>query len=308
MIAATMRSQPRSIGDTRPVAAPSSQGAVTVAGSNSPEASISFRKCQSWPAARYYLSLPKAGQRQSRVLVSVHGISMNAWEHAEAFARYCDQHHLTVVAPFFPPGHFRGFQRFGHGPKKPGPRSDHALDAILDEVAEVFGVPTDRIYMFGFSGGGQFVHRYAMANPGRVIAVAMGSPGWFTFPNAQDPFPRGIAPADCDGSGGFDPDRFLKVPMAVWVGSNDHARDAALRASADIDEQQGMSRIERGRRWIDAMRTAARARGLPTEYHFAELDGCRHSFSECVRHGEIDRLALEFLVGPAGGVERAIAP
>lgn len=296
MIAATAKSQPQSIGGTRPVAAPASQSAVTMAGSNSPEALISFRKCQAWPAARYYLSLPKTAHRRSRVLVSVHGISMNAWEHAETFARYCDQHRLTVVAPFFPPGQFRGFQRFGHGAKKSGPRTDHALDAILDEVTDVFGVPTDRIYMFGFSGGGQFVHRYAMANPGRVIAAAMGSPGWFTFPDAQDPFPRGIAPADRDGPGGFDPDRFLKVPMAVWVGSNDHARDAALRASPDIDEQQGMSRIERGQRWVDTMAAAARARGLTTHYRFEELDGCRHSFAECVATGQIDRRALAFLM------------
>lgn len=296
MIAATVSPPAQSINVTRSAIAPSSEDAMTIAESGVSEPSISFRQCRSWPAARYYLSLPKRGQTQSRVLVSVHGISMNAWEHAEIFARYCDQHSLTVVAPFFPPGHFRGFQRFGQGGKKSGPRTDHALDAILDEVTDVYGVPTDRIYMFGFSGGGQFVHRYAMANPERVAAAAMGSPGWFTFPDAQDPFPHGIALAGRDGPGGFDPDRFLKVPMAVWVGSNDHLRDEALRVSSAIDEQQGASRIERGRRWIDAMRAAAEARDLETDFEFAELGGCRHSFPECVRHGQLDRLALEFLM------------
>jgi poly(3-hydroxybutyrate) depolymerase len=297
MIVETVASEAQSINGGTMVAALSSRPVATMTGIEVPGPSILFRKCMSWPAARYFLILPKTGQGQSRVLVSVHGISLNAWEHAEIFARYCDQHGLTVVAPLFLPEHFRGFQRFGQRRKKSGPRADRALDAILDEVAEVFGVPTDRIFMFGFSGGGQFVHRYAMANPERVIAAAMGSPGWFTFPDAQDPFPYGIAPANRDGPGGFDPNRFLKVPMAVWVGSRDHVRDAALRASSDIDERQGTSRIERGRRWIDAMRAAARPRGLTTRYHFEELDGCRHSFSECVRNGEIDRRALNFLVG-----------
>lgn len=296
MIGATVTSRAQSINRTRRAAAPSSQCTATVAGSDVPDSSILFRQCMSWPAARYFLSLPKAGCKQSRVLVSVHGISLNAWEHAETFARYCDQYGLTVVAPLFLPGHFRGFQRFGQGHKRPGPRADRALDAILSEVTDVFGVPTDRIYMFGYSGGGQFVHRYAMANPDRVVAAAMGSPGWFTFPDIRSPFPYGVAPAGPDGPGGFDIDRFLKVPMGVWVGSNDHQRDEALRASSEIDEQQGTSRIERGRRWVDAMRAAAHARNLETSFHFSELAGCRHSFSQCVRDGEIDRLALEFLL------------
>lgn len=297
MIPETMASETQSNNGGTVVAALSSQPAAATTGIEVPGPSITFRKCMSWPAARYFLGLPKSRPEQSRVLVSVHGISMNAWEHAETFARYCDQYGLTVVAPLFLPEHFRGFQRFGQRRKKSGPRSDRALDAILNEVSDVFGVPTDRIYMFGFSGGGQFVHRYAMANPERVIAAAMGSPGWFTLPDERHSFPYGIAPAGPDAPGGFDLDRLLEVPMAVWVGSNDHLRDEALRVSSKIDEQQGTSRIERGRRWTDAMRAAARARGLATHYQFEELDGCRHSFSECVRNGEIDQLALEFLVG-----------
>ncbi|TAG10388.1 MAG: hypothetical protein EAZ42_04120 [Verrucomicrobia bacterium] len=55
----------------------------------------------------------------------------------------------------------------------------------LKRVSEKYSVDVDRILMEGQSGGAQFVHRFAVWAPDRVIAVAVNSSSWFDPPNAQ---------------------------------------------------------------------------------------------------------------------------
>jgi len=263
---------------------------------NPAEAMIQFRTCEAWPDAKYYLALPETLNQNTPVLVSVHGISRNAREHAQTFARYCNSLGWAVVAPLFTSSRFPRYQQLGFARKGSHPRSDMALNAILDDVTELTGTCTDRVYMFGYSGGGQFVHRYAMTTPHRVIAAVLGVPGWFTFPNQGVPFPRGLrVNAHQDGLQ-LDWQCALDIPTAVFVGAQDLDRDESLNTAQKIDDQQGRTRPERGRRWSAAMRAAARFHGLDTRHEFCELEGCGHSFADCISIGRLDVRALDFLI------------
>lgn len=259
---------------------------------------IGFRKCAASPDAQYFYARPSAPVRNTPVLVSVHGISRNAREQARAFAQCCTSLGWVVVAPFFPRDRFPKYQQPGTSKKQNYPRSDLILNAILDEVADLMGAATERVYMFGYSGGGQFVHRYAFLHPERVIAAALGAPGWYTFPDWKSPFPRGLRAGAGKAGLSFDRDEVLRVPIAVFVGAQDLDRDKSLNRSPKIDGQQGRTRVERARRWIAAMQNAARTGGFNTRYEFRELEGCGHSFTECVRAGQMDAKAIEFLNGP----------
>ncbi len=262
----------------------------------SAEATIQFRTCQSWPAAQYYLALPKTLNHNTPVLVSVHGISRNAREHAKTFAKYCNNLGWAVVSPLFVASRFPKFQQLGFSRKHEHPRPDFALNAILDEVAEETGARTDRVYMFGYSGGGQFAHRYAMVNPHRVIAAALGAPGWFTFPDQGAPFPRGFLMKAHNAGFRLEWDLALGVPTAVFVGKQDLDRDDSLNTAQKIDDQQGRTRPERGRRWVAAMRAAAQFHGFDTSYEFCELEDCGHSFAKCISIGKLDVRVLDFLI------------
>ena len=233
------------------------------------------------PGQVYYLYLPTTGDLvNARVLVSVHGISRNAEEHAERFAPLAEREGVIVVAPLFTERRFPGFQRLAASGRR---RPERVLEAIVAEVGALTGAFTGRLWMFGFSGGGQFVHRYALTAPHRVAAYAAGAAGWYTFPDANVRYPYGLATdAPADGKRGrhFDPDAFLQVPASVLVGEWDGERDPSLKTSARLDRQQGHDRIERGRRWVDAMERAARGRGLSTTFRFRLLEGSGHSFTE----------------------------
>ncbi|MCQ9377744.1 alpha/beta fold hydrolase [Methyloversatilis sp. XJ19-49] len=245
----------------------------------------------------YFLYLPVNVSPTAPVFVTVHGISRNAREHAERFAPFAERHGVVLVAPRFGRKRFPRYQRLT--PDARGHAPDALLDAIVDDVRRLLGLLHRPIHLFGFSGGGQFAHRYAMIHPARVARVVVGAAGWYTFPDQGVRYPRGLA----ESAGGAvhiaAPD-FLRIPMAVVVGNEDTVRDAALNLSPRIDRQQGVDRRERGWRWIGAMRHAARERSLATPYGYSVLPGVGHDFTRAMTEGGLGAAVFRFLFGEQG--------
>lgn len=241
----------------------------------------------------YYLYIPKQVSDTPRVLVSVHGISRNARIHALRFASLAEQYGVIVVAPYFSEHRFPDYQRLGRAGL--GLRADKALNSVLSDAARLTGVTTDEVYMFGYSGGAQFVHRYLMAYPQRVVSAALGAAGWYTFPDQSMQFPYGIRSNKRLPDLRFDPERFLRVPVSVLVGAADTERDDALRKSERLDHMQGTTRVERAQRWVMEMSASAKQYGLETEYRLSLLPDSDHSFSRSVKHGAMAEQVFEFL-------------
>ena len=245
---------------------------------------LNYRLPRSTRALPHYLYEPSALRQDRYPLVTVHGISRNAWEHAQIFGRLAERSGRLVVAPFFSETQCPRYQRI----VADDCRADLALMATLEEVAAQSGVKTERVDLFGFSGGAQFAHRFAMLHPGRIRRLALASAGWYSFPTMDEPFPYGISAESEEGRliiAGFD--RFLRIATLVLVGEQDVERDAALRKGKRIDALQGFTRIERAARWVQAIRSAARSRGIRTSIELQLLAGCDHSFIDCVSRANL---------------------
>jgi poly(3-hydroxybutyrate) depolymerase len=237
------------------------------------------------PSQKYLLYVSTRAARGAPILVTVHGISRNVEEHANLFAPYAEEHGVVLVAPFFTSERNDGYQRLSE--EGSAQRADLALDAIVDEVAASTGAEGSQFRLFGFSGGGQFAHRYTLAHPERVISAAIGAAGWYTFPDDRTPYPYGLGASPERPKLRFDPDRFLRVPIAVFVGDADTTGGESFRRDPPLDAQQGTTRRERARRWVEAMNHAARQRGLapPASYH--EVVGIHHSFRQFMTEGDL---------------------
>ena len=259
-----------------------------------PAQRVAAHRLLSNPQQIYFLYAPTQSDAGAPLLIAVHGISRNAREQAQAFAELAETYGVIVAAPLFDQGKFPGYQRLSDNNRTA--RADRALQAVIAEVGALTRANIDKIYLFGYSGGGQFVHRYAMAHPEQVAAVAIGAAGWYTYPNPRIRFPRGLRLKSRLSDIRFTPAEFLKIPMAVFVGKRDYLRDPALNTSTAIDKQQGCNRIERGRRWIEAMRSAAVAYRLSTHYRFQLLPRVGHSFRDSMHHG-LGQYAFQFLFG-----------
>lgn len=245
------------------------------------------------PSREYLLYVPYGSGNDTKIFVTVHGISRNVREHAQRFAPFAEKYKVIMIAPHFSADHFPDYQRLGREGK--GKRADAALNEIVTEVANLTGTHAHRLYLFGYSGGAQFVHRYMLAYPDRVAKAVLGAPGWYTFPDTNLKFPKGIQESRSLPQVQFNPAYFLTIPVCVLVGERDNRRDAELNKSSQIDLLQGRTRLERGRRWVNAMKHQAHARGLITPYIFHTLPRSPHSFTLSMRRGKMGEKTFNFL-------------
>lgn len=233
----------------------------------------------------YHALVPEQAVRAGRapVVVAVHGISRNALEQMAGFSSFARERGWVLVAPCFDTPRDDDYQRLGRRGR--GRRSDIALDDALRRLAERTKIELGPRFFFGYSGGGQFVHRYLMAHPERVTAAVVAAAGWYTFPDASRAYPLGLRVDGALAGVRMNPDEFLRVPLRVAIGALDLDRDRSVRTSEKVDGHQGEDRVERARRWITAMQAAARGRAIPGRHELAIIEGVGHSFSECVEAG-----------------------
>ncbi len=242
---------------------------------------------------KYFLFTAAQPKEKLPLFIVVHGIGRRAFDQARLFAPFIDAIGGTLIAPLFNKQRFRGYQQLGNSGK--GFRSDLALQRLIAEVCAFLQRPPGPLVMFGYSGGGQFVHRYAMAYPRQVKRMAIAAAGWFTFPQMDLRFPFGTSQSTALPDLNFDASRFLKIPTLVLVGEKDVVRDKAFNRQKEINRQQGRNRHERASRWVNAMRAAAKRYRYETHYKLYTVPGCGHSFRECMTIGQMGRKIVGFL-------------
>lgn len=226
------------------------------------------------------------------VLVAIHGISRNAAEVASRFAIHPAFSRTTIVAPLFTPKPFGRYQQMLV--RKPGEvASDTALIALLDALAAQHGIATGRVRMFGFSGGAQMAHRFAMFYPSRVSHICIASAGWYCLPRTDLAYPYGIG--DADGAAQVGPD-FLDVPTTVVVGNRDTRADDSVRQAPEITEHQGRNRLRRARTFVRAMNDYAGQHGRKPNARLLTLPGVSHDFTACVNEGGLIDIAAQVLL------------
>jgi pimeloyl-ACP methyl ester carboxylesterase len=233
-----------------------------------------------------WVAIPPEQNLSLPPLVAIHGIFRDAEGLLNAMATRVAQTGRVVIAPFFDEVSWLGYQRV-LGKR----RADLGLLCLLRTIQLNGIVNTEAIELFGYSGGAQFAHRFAMLYPHLIHRLALCSAGWYTFP--QDaPYPYGLSVPE-GGMPGFTAltranlARFLRLPIDVYVGERDTESDRNTRRGDYIDSQQGRHRMERAANWVNALTRAAAAHGLQPNVTLTVLKGCGHDFRECVRKGKL---------------------
>lgn len=245
------------------------------------------------PGCAYFVYVPTGPIDPQRLFVSVHGITRNALEHVLLFGPWAQRLGVALIAPLFTRAAFQGYQTLD---TRRGMPADEAFDLICDDARALLGLQHCALHLFGYSGGGQFAHRYLLKHPGRVARAAIGAPGWYTFPDSAVPYPLGLATPGAT----LEPLPVLAgfPPTRVIVGDADKSRDSALNRDPVIDQQQGRNRHSRGRRWVKAMNAAMKAHGLPRRCSFLSLPGASHSFPTAMQAHGLGSAVVEFLFPP----------
>ena len=250
----------------------------------------------------YHLFLP-SGDGQKPLLVMVHGVSTDPATLIELTARRAAEHRTPLMAPDFHGDELEGYQRLGDSELPL--LAARALANALAEAARRLGNAPGPVNLMGFSGGGQFVHRFALFFPQLVRRLVIGAPGWYTYLDADEPYPYGTGASRARGDHEPNVPEFLKIPKLVAVGERDVERDDQLRTGR-VDEQ-GRNRLERARRWVAHVNTLSSRAGLGERAALAVLPRTGHSVSQAMRQGGLAQRMFDFLedAPPTAAAERS---
>ncbi|KAI2469787.1 alpha/beta-hydrolase [Annulohypoxylon bovei var. microspora] len=233
---------------------------------------IPHRALVSDPRVSYALYVPPqhygygAGAAPARgkvpLLVSIHGTRRHFYDIYD-LAPFADSAACAILTPLFPagldgPDDIDSYKLL----RSKTLRSDLALLSMLDEVAVRWpAIDTDTIFLAGFSGGGQFAHRFLYLYPERLAAVSVGAPGHATVLDDQRNWPAGVKDVDALFGKSINKDLIKRVPVQLVVGDADvktHGseefwtwvrelkaqRSAGSKTNNDIE---GLSFMDRGR-------------------------------------------------------------
>lgn len=229
--------------------------------------------------------LPHTAFRPAEPLVALHGISRDARAVWAAFAPLLKEQGRALIVPRYSRKVWPQFQRIDKV------RPDLALLALLDRLSSELDIATQKFELFGYSGGAQLAHRFAMLYPHRVTTLHIAAPGWYCLPDKAIAWPQGLGTP----TKGLAPrlalhkqrqlTAFLSLPVRLYVGAEDTAVDPALRCSPEIFATQGKTRLERAQNYLLAFRRAAQCHGITPSITLRLLPGCGHDFTDCALRG-----------------------
>jgi hypothetical protein len=145
-----------------------------------------------------------------------------------------------------------------------------------------------RILLWGFSAAGDFVNRFAMLHPDRVLAVAGGGIAWPIAPATEAEkeslrYPVGIADLEAVTGSPNDLKALRSVAWFLFRGADDKNDPLNFRgcfAEADADLIRRRFGLTPAERWTAATRLYAEAR-LPA--HLVLYPGVGHSWTPAIR-------------------------
>lgn len=216
------------------------------------------------------------------VVVVQHGVLRNGDDYRDFWIPAADRHNVLIVAPTFSNEIWPGVESYNNGrvyTPSGNPRHvdgwTYALPArVVADIRKAEISDCSRVYLFGHSAGGQFVHRLMSSQShAPYYAVAAGNPGWYTLPTLDRKFPEGL------GGVGLTEDHLVKLlgyPMTILAGDQDIATNDPHLPSEPAALAQGPHRFARAHNYFEAGRAEAERRGVPFNWTLQVVPGIGH--------------------------------
>ena len=230
-----------------------------------------------------YCYRPDSWQEEDPVFIAFSGFNRNAKGYIKRLAKAAELYHMLVICPDFTAEKYPGapWYQEGHMIDRDDTRGTiqpkeswifSAVDRLtlfVKEKAEAKG----KIFLFGHSAGGQFMHRYSLfaENPSADLILCANS-GWFTMPDESVPFPYGLKHLPYTEE---ELRRALSRPVLLLMGGNDISREKPFRDTPEADAQ-GLNRMERNLTYFHMAERIAKKLSIPFRWRHATIEGAAH--------------------------------
>jgi poly(3-hydroxybutyrate) depolymerase len=174
------------------------------------------------PRFSFSLYVPPDLGPKTQILVTVHGNMRNLIATRDEFADFGLWKNVVVLAPLFPIGVLGNYDKDGFKfIKEGGIRYDLVLLDMIAQARAYCGIPAETFSLFGFAGGAQFAHRFALLHPSQLWAVSVAAPGSVTLFDISKDWWLGIGNVQQHFGTEIDVDALRQLPIQLVVGGAD---------------------------------------------------------------------------------------
>lgn len=212
----------------------------------------------------YAMYVPRRdGTDKLPLVVIQHGTGRTAGKYRDQMIDFCERNAVAVLTPLFPAGiedpeDLHNYKFIDYR----GIRFDEILLAMIDEAAARVPIATEKFMLHGFSGGGQFAHRFLYLHPDRLSAVSVGAPGRITMLDPETDWWLGTRGMAEHFGIEVDLEAIARVPIQLVIGEHDvetwEVNDRTGSNWLDGLEKQGATRRER----LESYRLNLEAHGI----------------------------------------------
>jgi pimeloyl-ACP methyl ester carboxylesterase len=222
------------------------------------------------------------------ILVVFHGLKRKARLLRNKAVPIAKHACLTVFAPKFDKQRFPNWRYHRAGVYNSGRIQPQArwtgpiLQALLNQLRNMAGDQSSRLFLFGHSAGGQFLSRIsAYSPPSSVTSIVVANPSLYVIPDLDVQAPIGFAGLFSEFEARKRLKAYLALPITIYLGQKDTGEKYLVKSEHAM--QQGENRLERGRYVFQVAKNFAKTKGWTFNWKLVEAPGVAHSSKGMLR-------------------------
>ena len=229
------------------------------------------------------------------ILVIAHGmLSKNdkasdvAKKYISRWVKYADKHELLLIAPVFDTPRF-GNLGGGYGGYRNLFGKYIPADEFVNKLVSRYSFQTSsrskRFYLYGHSAGGQFVNRYVVSHPDKIIHAVISAAGRYSYPTTSSAWPYAAGKLSKDITWEDGSKNSVSITKSLRNYALAASKVSIVVGSKDIKSQPkrpahiGNTRIELAHGWAREMNQNAKRYGINGSIKVNVIQGVGHSSS-----------------------------